>query len=376
MITPALGLSNAWRAAAMPVGDRADDGAGVRSRLMARGCRPRQPAGDGAGRRRWSPGCSGCQADAAGLGNLNLVIFFLGLVVVYVVRRRADRLLVRRRDVRLSGARHPRAADRSGRRASTRACRTSSCCRCRCSSSSACCSRSPAWPRHDPLPGEPARARARRPALRAGRRDVSRVRHLRLEGRRHGRGGAGAVPRDGEARRQPGELAALLAATGAQTETVPPSLILITIGSVTGVSIAALFTGGLLPALVLGLMLCARRLVPLARRRPFARPARSTGREIWRAFLIALPALALPFVIRAAVIEGVATATEVSTIGIVYSLLVGPLVYRAVRLVAARPHPDPDGVAVGRHPVHRRRRHRHGLGDHAIRLLARRSPRR
>jgi TRAP-type C4-dicarboxylate transport system permease small subunit len=42
-----------------------------------------------------------------------------------------------------------------------------------------------------------------------------------------------------------GELVALLAATGAQTETVPPSLVLITIGSVTGVSIAALFTGGL-----------------------------------------------------------------------------------------------------------------------------------
>jgi TRAP-type C4-dicarboxylate transport system permease large subunit len=34
-----------------------------------------------------------------------------------------------------------------------------------------------------------------------------------------------------------------------------------------------------------------------------------------------VPALALPFVIRAAVVEGVATATEVSTIGIAYALL-------------------------------------------------------
>ena len=48
-----------------------------------------------------------------------------------------------------------------------------------------------------------------------------------------------------------GDLVALLSATGAQTETIPPSLVLITIGSVTGVSIAALFTGGLLPGLVL-----------------------------------------------------------------------------------------------------------------------------
>ena len=45
-----------------------------------------------------------------------------------------------------------------------------------------------------------------------------------------------------------GELVSLLAASGAMSETIPPSLVLITIGSVTGVSIAALFTGGLLPA--------------------------------------------------------------------------------------------------------------------------------
>ena len=39
-----------------------------------------------------------------------------------------------------------------------------------------------------------------------------------------------------------GDLVALLSATGAQTETIPPSLVLLTIGSVTGVSIAALYT--------------------------------------------------------------------------------------------------------------------------------------
>ena len=126
------------------------------------------------------------------------------------------------------------------------------------------------------------------------------------------------------------ELAALLAATGAQTETVPPSLILIAIGSVTGVSIAALFRGGLMPALVIGLMLCA--LVWYRSRSAAVSSApRATGREIGRAFLVALPALLLPFVIRSAVIEGVATATEVSTIGIAYSFLVGALVYRELQ---------------------------------------------
>ena len=126
---------------------------------------------------------------------------------------------------------------------------------------------------------------------------------------------------------KPGELVALLSATGAQTETVPPSLVLITIGSVTGVSIGALFTGGLLPGAVLALVLCL--VVRWRHRGPdVQRMARPGGREVLRSLVIALPALALPFLIRAAVVEGVATATEVSTIGIAYGAIVGLLVYR------------------------------------------------
>ena len=126
---------------------------------------------------------------------------------------------------------------------------------------------------------------------------------------------------------KPGELVALLAATGAQTETVPPSIVLITIGSVTGISIAALFTGGLLPALVLGVLLC---FVVYRRNRfeDLSQIRRTPWRDVARLGLIALPSLALPFVIRAAVVEGVATATEVSTIGIVYAVLAGLFIYR------------------------------------------------
>ena len=126
---------------------------------------------------------------------------------------------------------------------------------------------------------------------------------------------------------KPGDLVALLSATGAQTETIPPSLVLITIGSVTGVSIAALFTGGLLPGLVLAVMLCAvvwRRY----RNEDLSHVKRASWGEVGSTFLVALPAIALPFVIRAAVVGGVATATEVSTIGIVYSILAGLLIYR------------------------------------------------
>ena len=126
---------------------------------------------------------------------------------------------------------------------------------------------------------------------------------------------------------KPGELVSLLAASGAMAETIPPSVVLIVIGSVASVSIAALFTGGLLPAAVLALALA---VVAWFRSGgdDVVRRERATGAEIGKAFVIAIPALALPFLIRAAVVEGVATAVEVSTIGIAYTIVVGLLIYR------------------------------------------------
>jgi tripartite ATP-independent transporter DctM subunit len=126
---------------------------------------------------------------------------------------------------------------------------------------------------------------------------------------------------------KPGDLVALLAATGAQTETIPPSLVLLTIGAVTGVSISALFTGGMLPGVVLGLTLCV--VVHWRyRHEDLSHVEKAVPKEVLRTFVIAFPAIALPFVIRFAVVKGIATATEVSTIGIVYSVLMGLFVYR------------------------------------------------
>ena len=124
-----------------------------------------------------------------------------------------------------------------------------------------------------------------------------------------------------------GRLIALLSASGAMSETIPPSLVLITIGSVTGVSIAALFTGGLMPALVGALALCV--VVWFHNRdEDLSAVVRADRKSVLKTFIVALPALALPLVIRTVVVEGVATATEVSTVGIAYTVLVGVFVYR------------------------------------------------
>ncbi|HSW19796.1 MAG TPA: TRAP transporter large permease subunit, partial [Ramlibacter sp.] len=124
-----------------------------------------------------------------------------------------------------------------------------------------------------------------------------------------------------------GELAAMLSSSGAMSETIPPSLVLITIGSVTGVSIAALFSAGLMPAVIGALAMSV--VVWFGNRRKPATGARAAPmREVGQALLVAIPAMSLPILIRFAVVGGVATATEVATIGVAYTFAVGLLVYR------------------------------------------------
>jgi len=123
-----------------------------------------------------------------------------------------------------------------------------------------------------------------------------------------------------------GDLTSLLSASAVMSETIPPSIVLITVGSVTGVSIAALFTGGLLPAVV-GLLALSIVVFRQTRHEDVSGAARHSWGQRGKLFLIALPALGLPIVIRTAVVRGVATATEVSTIGILYTIVVGIVIY-------------------------------------------------
>lgn len=128
----------------------------------------------------------------------------------------------------------------------------------------------------------------------------------------------------------PGELVAQLASSAAMSETIPPSLVLIIVGAVTGVSTEALFTGGLLPAGVAALALVI--LIFFRSRRDPPGGEHVGARESIRLLIVAIPALILPFLIRYAVIAGIATATEVATVGVVYSVVVGILIYRAFRI--------------------------------------------
>ncbi len=125
-----------------------------------------------------------------------------------------------------------------------------------------------------------------------------------------------------------GDVAALLATSAAAAETIPPSLVLIIIGSVCGISIAALFTGGLIPAVVS--MLALAVVVYIRSRHEQVKSVGLSGELIFKAFIVAIPGLALPFLIRAAVLGGVATATEVAVLGVLYVFIVGLITMRMV----------------------------------------------
>lgn len=127
-----------------------------------------------------------------------------------------------------------------------------------------------------------------------------------------------------------GHILSVVSSCGAMAETIPPSIVLIIIGAVTGTSISALFAAGLLPAILLAIILAFLARFWVGANAVASEPRPPAGR-ILHSFLYGLPALILPFVIRFCVIDGVATATEVATIGTVYSILLGIVFYRSFR---------------------------------------------
>ena len=130
---------------------------------------------------------------------------------------------------------------------------------------------------------------------------------------------------------KPKEMIALLATGAAMADTVPPSIVLIVLGSAAGVSIAALFTSGFAIAMVLLLALAILAWVK-ARHENMDGAMKASWPMAGKAALVAAPALVLPFLIRSLVGGGVATATEVSTIAVLYAMVIGAVLYGGISL--------------------------------------------
>lgn len=131
----------------------------------------------------------------------------------------------------------------------------------------------------------------------------------------------------------PGFAAALMASACVNGPIIPPSIPLVIYGLSVGkgVSIIALFLGGLIPGLLLGVALMISAYW-ISRRRDYPVTARVPLREIPRRALPAIPALLMPVIILVGVTGGVVTVTESATVAVLYALLVGLFVYRQLRI--------------------------------------------
>lgn len=105
---------------------------------------------------------------------------------------------------------------------------------------------------------------------------------------------------------------------------IPPSIMMIIYGSMAGVSISALFMGGVIPGILIGLVLMGIAYVISCKRGYKAEP-KKTPREIFIAFRESLVALVMPLIVLGGILFGIFTTTEAGCIAVVYALVAGIL---------------------------------------------------
>lgn len=110
----------------------------------------------------------------------------------------------------------------------------------------------------------------------------------------------------------------------------PPSIPMVIYGGIASVSIGKLFIGGVIPGLLMAVALMLYALV-ISIRRGYPKEVFSL-RLIWREFIRAFIPLMTPVIILSGFVTGWFTPTEASAIAVVYALIVGGLVYRAMGL--------------------------------------------
>lgn len=129
----------------------------------------------------------------------------------------------------------------------------------------------------------------------------------------------------------PAEYSAVFAGSAIMGETIPPSLPLLVVGSITTISVGALFVAGVVPAI---LMAACLMLYIYFKARKHQWPQ---GEKVnWGGRLVmtvkAIPVLFMPLMLVVGIVGGLATPTEVSSFAVVYAIVIASLFYRSVGL--------------------------------------------
>jgi tripartite ATP-independent transporter DctM subunit len=130
----------------------------------------------------------------------------------------------------------------------------------------------------------------------------------------------------------PGDFsAAVTAASSVIGPIIPPSVPMIIVGALTGVSVGRMFLAGAVPGVLLGLGMMVACYVIAVRKSYPRQPWQGWG-ELARSFVGASWALAMTALILAGLMTGIATPSETAIVACVYALAVGAFIYRGLHL--------------------------------------------
>ncbi|MCH8111061.1 MAG: TRAP transporter large permease, partial [Proteobacteria bacterium] len=113
---------------------------------------------------------------------------------------------------------------------------------------------------------------------------------------------------------------------------IPPSTVMIIVGSQLGISIGGLFAGGIVPGILVGLFLMVVAFF-MSWRRGYGEVHRFQGPvPMAKSLFEATPALLIPVILIGGILTGIFTPTEAGAVAVLYSLLVGVFFYRTLNL--------------------------------------------
>lgn len=122
----------------------------------------------------------------------------------------------------------------------------------------------------------------------------------------------------------PSETAAVLSASAIMGESIPPSVIMLVLSSITSLSVAGLFAAGILPAAFIAVLLMGW-IAWSAVRNPIRETAPFSIKRLGLSSLKAVPALAVPVVLIAGIVTGAASPTETSSVAVAIAIVAGLL---------------------------------------------------
>jgi tripartite ATP-independent transporter DctM subunit len=128
----------------------------------------------------------------------------------------------------------------------------------------------------------------------------------------------------------PGFAGTLTAVSGTLTPIIPPSNVMVVYGATYGVSIGALFAGGLVVGSVTAVIYAIVTYF-MVKGTAYAVQASDTG-ELWYCFKRAILPIGAPVVILGGIFSGLFTATEAAAVAVFYSLLLSVIIYRSLNL--------------------------------------------